>query len=193
MERCSLVPPRIYPLLCRMPLQSPWSFHLDPSFQKTMVKNLASSSRRFHLFPCAHLTLMGDGETISDYLLSVGMEGLRDELLNFARFAHASQSAGHKSVRSSRDMINLALKHKDIDPGSAEVAARFLIAPVSTVECERGLSKQNLIKTCLRNSMSVSALDDLMRISIDGPSLENFDFKAAFKVWAGLKTRRILV
>ncbi|KAG1655480.1 Dynein regulatory complex subunit 7 [Nymphon striatum] len=40
----------------------------------------------------------GDVETISDYLLSVGMEGLRDELLNFARFAHASQSAGNKSA-----------------------------------------------------------------------------------------------
>ncbi|KAG1673513.1 hypothetical protein GQR58_015535 [Nymphon striatum] len=123
-----------------------------------------------------------DVETISDYLLSVGMKGLRDELLNFVRFAHASQSAGNKSVRSSRDMINLALKHKDMYSGSAEVAARFIIAPVSTVECERGFSKQNLVKTCLRNSMSVSALDNLMRISIDGPSLENFDFKVAFKL-----------
>ena len=32
----------------------------------------------------------------------------------------------------------------------------------------------------------------MMRITIDGPSVEHFDFKDAFKVWAGLKTRRIV-
>ena len=32
-----------------------------------------------------------------------------------------------------------------------------------------GFSKQNLIKTCLRNAMSVTSLENLMRISIDGP------------------------
>ena len=71
-------------------------------------------------------------------------------------------------------------------------AARLLVAPVSTMDCERGFSKQNLIKTCLRNAMSVTSLENLMRISIDGPPRDKFNFSLAFKNWAGQKTRRIL-
>ena len=41
--------------------------------------------------------------------------------------------------------------------------------------------------------MSVSALDHLIRILIDGTSVESFKSKAAFRVWSGAKTRRILV
>ena len=89
-------------------------------------------------------------------------------------------------------MLNLALKNREVYPATAHVAERFLVAPVSTVDCERGFSKQNVIKTCLRNKMSDKGLENLMRISIDGPSLDAFDFKAAFKVWAGQKSRRIL-
>ncbi len=78
-------------------------------------------------------------------------------------------------------MANLALKHSDVYPAAAEAAGRLLVAPVSTVDCERGFSKQNVVKTCLRNSMSLSTLNHLMRISIDGPSLKSFNFKAAFQ------------
>ena len=40
---------------------------------------------------------------------------------------------------------------------------------------------QNLIKTCLRNAMSVTSLENLMRISIDGPPRDKFNFSLAFK------------
>ena len=57
------------------------------------------------------------------------------------------------------------------------------ILPVSSVECERGFSKQNLIKTRLRCSLSVEMLDKLMRISINGPALPEFDPLQIFRAW----------
>ena len=134
----------------------------------------------------------GDIEVVSDHLAVVGFEGYREELLSFLEFAHTSHASGSKTVKSSRDMVNLAFKHRDVYAAAAEAAVRFLVAPVSTVDCERGFSKQNVIKTCLRNKMSDVALENLMRISIDGPSRDSFNFKGAFKKWAGQKTRRIL-
>lgn len=134
----------------------------------------------------------GDLESVSDYLGQVGFSGFRHELDSFVNFAHSSIDKGSKSVSCVKDMINLALKHKDLYPATAEAGERLLVAPVSTADCERGFSKQNLIKTCLRNSMSIKALDNLMRIAIDGPPGDKFDFSLAFKRWAGQKSRRIL-
>ena len=101
-------------------------------------------------------------------------------------------SNGSKSVSCVKDMVNLAIKHKDLYPAACEAGERLLVAPVSTVDCERGFSKQNLIKTCLRNAMSVISLENHMRISIDGPPRDKFNFSLAFKKWARQKTRRIL-
>ncbi|XP_053372821.1 uncharacterized protein LOC128546379 [Mercenaria mercenaria] len=134
-----------------------------------------------------------DIDVVNEYLATVGVEGCKDELSCFLNFAHASHDNGNKSVKSTRDMANLALRNKDVYPAASEAAGRLLVAPVSTVECERGFSKQNLIKTCLRNSLAMSALNNLMRISIDGPGLTDFDFGCAFKKWKTLKTRRILM
>lgn len=67
----------------------------------------------------------------------------------------------------------------------------LIVLPVSTADCERGFSNQNLIQTSLRNSRSTTILQNVMKISKDGPSIEEMDFSSAFKVWAGMKSRRI--
>lgn len=89
-------------------------------------------------------------------------------------------------------MANLAIRFKDVYPATAEAAVRFLAAPVSTADCERGFSRQNLIKTSLRNSLGVRSLENLLRISVEGPALDQFVFKLSFQRWAANKTRRIL-
>ena len=89
-----------------------------------------------------------------------------------------------------RDVCNLAINNSDTFPATSEVAKRYLLAPVSTVDCERGFSRQNLVKTDIRNRMSVETLENILRISIDGPAECNVD--SAFKIWAKQKTRRIL-
>ena len=45
------------------------------------------------------------------------------------------------------------------------------------------VSGMNRIKTVQRNSMSEVVLQDLMSISVDGPSLEDFDATESINVW----------
>jgi hypothetical protein len=45
-----------------------------------------------------------------------------------------------------------------------------------SVDCERGFSLQNIIKTKLRNSLSVETTADLMRCSRDGEPIQTFDW-----------------
>ena len=48
--------------------------------------------------------------------------------------------------------------------------------PFSSVECERGFSKQNLIKTDLRNSLNTETLHFLMMVGLEEKNLSEFDF-----------------
>ncbi|KAH3707426.1 hypothetical protein DPMN_066832 [Dreissena polymorpha] len=50
------------------------------------------------------------------------------------------------------------------------------------------LQKQNIIKTCLRSKLSVSTLDNLMRISLDRRAAQDSPLDQAFKKWNGEKT-----
>ena len=53
----------------------------------------------------------------------------------------------------------------------------YLMVPLDTSECERGFSLMNLLKTALRNRLGSRRLNDLMRICLLGPSVEDFDPK----------------
>ncbi|XP_052223995.1 uncharacterized protein LOC127839652 [Dreissena polymorpha] len=92
-------------------------------------------------------------DVVAEYLCSVGFEGCLESLGMFMNFMQSLVDSGNKIVGNSRDSANLAIKKKDVYPAAAEAAERLLVAPVSTVDCERGFSKQNLIKTCLRNRL----------------------------------------
>ncbi len=82
-------------------------------------------------------------------------------------------------------------KHGQSFPEFVKLAAACLVIPVSTVDCERGFSTQNRIKTKLRNRLKTNRLDQLMRIKIEGPPIREFDFTKAMEMWAHSKTRRI--
>ena len=65
-----------------------------------------------------------------------------------------------------------------------------LTMPVSTVDCERGFSKHNLIKTCIRARLQTK--NTLMKISIDPDThMDNLNFSRAFVVWCSIKDRVI--
>lgn len=118
-------------------------------------------------------TKESDNEVIAEYLGLVGFEGFHDELVHFVSYLGELVAQDSKTVRNSRDAAILASRKKDVYPAVAEAASRFLIMPVSTVDCEQGFSCQNIIKISLRNSLGISALENLMRISTDGPSQGN--------------------
>ena len=68
---------------------------------------------------------------------------------------------------------------KDMYPELTKLATIAAILPVSTASCERAFSAMKRIKTELRNRMKTSTLDQLMRISIEGPPMDSFNFEMA--------------
>ena len=66
-----------------------------------------------------------------------------------------------------------------------------LIIPVSTASCERGFSAINRIKTKLRNRLLTPTVDTLLRISIEGPLIDQFDFTRSLDHYKSIKEHRI--
>ena len=64
-----------------------------------------------------------------------------------------------------------------------------LVIPCSTVSCERGFSKQNLIKEMKRNRLNIEHLDDLMRVSLNGPQIDQMQWDRVYEIWKDAKDR----
>ena len=59
----------------------------------------------------------------------------------------------------------------------------LLVLPISAAGCERMVSSQNRIKSSLRASLKTTSLEGLIRISAQGPRLEEFDPVPSVKRW----------
>ena len=59
----------------------------------------------------------------------------------------------------------------------------LLVLPILAAGCERMVSSQNRIKSSLRASLKTSSLEGLIRISAQGPSLEEFDPLPSVNRW----------
>ena len=59
----------------------------------------------------------------------------------------------------------------------------MLVLPISAAQCKRGFSAQNHIKSSKRSSLVVSTTKDLTRITLEGPSLEDYDPSPAVARW----------
>ncbi|XP_060859875.1 uncharacterized protein LOC132937054, partial [Metopolophium dirhodum] len=57
------------------------------------------------------------------------------------------------------------------------------ILPTSTADCERGFSDMNLTITDLRTRLNIENVSDLMFISINGPSVADFNPRPYIKIW----------
>ena len=75
-------------------------------------------------------------------------------------------------------------------PVLSKLYAICLCIPVTSVNCERGISTYNNIKTDERNSMKVSTANMLMCLNLEGPPISTFNFDEAFEKWATTKGRR---
>jgi hypothetical protein len=79
-------------------------------------------------------------------------------------------------------------------PNIMKLLTIALTLPVSTVDCERGFSRHNLIKTRLRSCLLTKNVSTLMKIAIDTTDIQhlnNFDFNRAFVLWCSQKHRII--
>ena len=70
------------------------------------------------------------------------------------------------------------------------LATIALICPITSTSVERRFSKQNIIKTTLRNNLQVKTLSDIVLIKREGPALNEFNFGHAFGHWSTYKNRR---
>ena len=59
----------------------------------------------------------------------------------------------------------------------------MLVLPISAAQCERAVSAQNRIKSRLRVGLDSSMLQDLIRITAEGPPVLNFDATLAVEKW----------
>ena len=73
------------------------------------------------------------------------------------------------------------------------VSSFALILPVSTADCERGFSTLKRIKTDARNRLKTDTLDKLIRLSSEGPCMEQFNFDEAATRWSSQSNRRIKI
>ena len=58
-----------------------------------------------------------------------------------------------------------------------------LVLPISAAQCERAVSAQNRIKGSTRATLSVSVLEDLIRLSSEGPPVSEFEPTPAVNRW----------
>ena len=59
----------------------------------------------------------------------------------------------------------------------------LLVLPISAAQCLRAISAQNRIKNKSRCCLGGQTLEDLMRISLEGPSLLDFNPESTVKTW----------
>ena len=100
------------------------------------------------------------------------------------------------SQNTMKEVLKILVADRTIShlyPQLRKLAAIVLVLPVSTAECERAFSTMKRIKTAPRNRLITVNLDHLMRISINGPNIQNFDFLKAATSWGNQRQRRIQV
>lgn len=72
----------------------------------------------------------------------------------------------------------------------------MLVLPISAAQCERAVSAQNRRKSSLRVGLGSSTLQDLIRITAEGPPVTEFNATPAVDKWlardgdAGERRRR---
>ena len=88
-------------------------------------------------------------------------------------------------------VLSSLVKCKDLFPNLFHIATHLLVVPMHSADCERGFSAMARIKNKLRSRLTNQTLNSLMFISIEGPDIQNFDFKTVLNKWARICNRRL--
>ena len=75
------------------------------------------------------------------------------------------------------------MPYKDDFKDVLHLVELVLVLPLSAAQCERAVSAQNRIKSSTRATLSVSVLEDLIRLSSEGPPVAEFDPTPAVNRW----------
>ena len=103
---------------------------------------------------------------------------------------HLSYLSRNTQCQSSQQLA-LEFLNKDactqIFPTISKLLVHALVLPMSTTDCERCFSAMNCTKTDYRNRMHTETLDCLLRVKIEGPPLQDFNFREAIARWSRVK------
>ena len=78
---------------------------------------------------------------------------------------------------SSRDTMSALI------PLISDILARLAVLPASSAQVERVFSSMKRIKTAQRNCLNTATLDKLIRVSMEGPKVEEWDPFPALRLW----------
>ena len=101
------------------------------------------------------------------------------------------QKHSHLNMRNMVKVFVADTTMKAMYSNLTSLASLAAILPVSTIECKQAFSAIKRFNTELRNRMKTSTFKYLMRISIEGPKLQCFDFQKAVELWVGMCNRRL--
>ena len=76
-------------------------------------------------------------------------------------------------------------------PLISDLLARLAVLPAVSAEVERVFSNMKRIKTAQRNRLNTNTLDHLIRISMEGPKVTEWDPFPALRLWESWGNRRL--
>lgn len=79
-----------------------------------------------------------------------------------------------KYYTSLWEIMLTKLPYKDDFKNLLHLVEIMLVQPISAVQCERAISTQNRVENSIRVTLGSSTLDDLIQITAEGPSAEEF-------------------
>ncbi|CAB4476910.1 unnamed protein product [Rhizophagus irregularis] len=131
------------------------------------------------------------GENLNRFLLNVPSEenfnNICEEWFGYKAIIYAN----YKNIEIELLIPKLFEFYYDTFPNIIQLLGIVYFIPFSSVDCERGFSKQNLIKTNLRNSLNIETLHFLMMVGLEEKDLFEFDFTRAIQIWNNECKRRI--
>ena len=154
----------------------------DPSSQSTT----ATSGDR--AMPEVLQTLLSHYATGDDTPLDV--EVVTKEWESFSIMV-ADHYSGKNAGEVMRDVASTKLQ--PVYPQLSCLASLGLTIPFTIANSERSFSTMKRVKTSLRNRLKTTTLDCLLRISMEGPELEHYNFDQAVTKWSSIRNRRICV
>ena len=122
--------------------------------------------------------------------LTINSEAAREEWKEFKAFL-SQPNLDIASIKDLAEFLLSSAERSELFPLLSYLLVHGLLLPIATADCERAFSAMNRIKTCPRNRLKTITLEQLMFISIEGPSLEDFDFVQAANHWGRRGNRRI--
>lgn len=78
-------------------------------------------------------------------------------------------------------------------PLISSIHSSIAVIPASSAQVEQLFSAMKRIKSAQRNRQKTRTLDNLLQVSIEGPSLEDWDPTPALRKWESMGNRRIQV